>query len=54
MTISSNTTTGQNGPGSNGNEDVRYPLQNWGLTITYSLASYSGHPFFWRSFTPMQ
>ena len=48
-TQTSTTTPGQSGPGSHGNEGCTPhspDLQNWSLTIRYSLVSYPEHLFF--------
>ena len=39
------TTPGQSKPGSNGKVGVLHNLQNWSLTIRYSLVSYPEQPF---------
>ena len=42
-------TLAQTEPEGNGNERVLHTLQNWSLTIRYSLVSYSGHTLFFAS-----
>ena len=46
MRLTVSTTPYQGGLGSNSNEEVLHPSQNWSLIIRYSLMSYSGH--FWE------
>ena len=48
-TLTDTTTPHECGPGSNGYEGVCHTLQNWGLTIRCSLASYLEHWFWWGS-----
>ena len=51
-TLTGTTTSGQSGPGGNGNERISPPspnLQNWSLSIRYSLISY----FFFLYLSPL-